>query len=239
MSRRTIPLVFAALLLSGPLGAAPVPAGGPKPDDSVSPTAVKLLQHRKIQKELKMTAEQRVVIFDGLADLDEEHEKKLDELAKKPDAADADYEKLDKELEKATDKLLASVANDLTAAQRARLRQLDWRLRGPAAFADPQVEKKLQLTDTQKKKAADAAERMKTELNRYVNAETDDEAKQKAALLEFRKARLKEMEDMLTADQKTSWTTMLGTAPTGFVVDDFWLKIELDVGPTVVPGIGK
>ena len=177
MSRRAIPLVFAFALCSfflfprhwvmSDCDAAPVPAG-PKPDDSVSPTAVKLLQHRRIQKELKMSAEDRVVIFDGLADIDEEFEEKAEALAKKPDAPEEEYEKLDKERQKATDKLLEGVTGKLTAVQRGRLQQLDWRLRGPAAFADSQVEKKLQLTDAQKKKVAEAAERMKGELNRAI-----------------------------------------------------------------------
>jgi len=220
--------------------AAPVPPA-PKADDSLSPSAVKLLQNRKIQKELKMTAEQRVTIFDGIADIDEAYEKKLDVLSRKPNANEEEYDKLDKERQKATDKLLADTAKNLTAPQRGRLQQFDWRLRGAVAFTDPRVEKKLQLTDAQKKKAAEIAERMKGELSRYLDGlgDENDEAKRKAELFDSRKARLKEMEDALTADQKTAWTTMLGTAPTGFVVDDLWLKIEEDADLMLPPGIGK
>jgi hypothetical protein len=239
MSRRAIPLVSAlALLLPAPLGAAPVPAG-PKADDAVSPTAARLVKQRKIQKELKMSAEQRIAVLDGLADVDEEYEKKLDALAKKPDAPEEESDKLEKEREKAVDKLLEGAAGKLTAAQRARLRQLDLWLRGPAAFADPQVAAKLQLTDAQKKKAAEAVERLKGELDRYLDdAGDDDPAKHKAELFDFRHARLKELEDALTAEQKTAWAALLGAAPTGFAVDDLWLKLAED-GDAALPGVGK
>jgi hypothetical protein len=246
MLRRAIALVFALVLCSvwafprhwvmSACAAAPVPAE-PKADDSVSPSATLLLQHRKIQKELKMTADQRIVIVDGLADIEEEYDKKMEALARKPETTDEEYEKLDQERQKGTEKFLAGAATNLTAAQRARLRQLDLWVRGPAAFTDPQVEKKLLLTDAQKKKATEAVERTKEELKRYFDGlgnENDD--MRKKTLFEFRKARLKELENALTNDQKTAWAALLGDAPSGFVVDELWLKIEEDAESVIVPG---
>jgi hypothetical protein len=229
MSRCAIP-PLAALLLSVVATAAPVPPQ-PAPDDSVAATAVQLLQHRKIQKELKMTAEQRIAIVDGLADIEENYDKKLDELGRMPNPPDEAYEKLDKERDKARDKLLADTATKgLSAAQRGRLRQLDWHVRGAAAFTDPQVEKKLQLTDAQKKKAADIAERLQGEVRRFIENEgVEDGTNPRTTLFAFRKDRLKEMVAALTADQKTAWTTMRGDAPTGFVADELWLKLALDL----------
>ncbi|MBN9117962.1 MAG: hypothetical protein J0I06_02140 [Planctomycetes bacterium] len=246
MSRRAIPFVFAVAVFSyGAFShhwatiacAAPVPPT-PKPDDSASASARKLLQNRKIQKELKMSAEQRIVILDGLADIEEEHEKKLTELARMPNPSEEDYDKLDKARQKRTDKLLAdAAAKTLTAPQRTRLRELHRRLLGPIAFTDAQVEKRLQLTDAQKKKAAVIAEQMKAEVERYLDGDGDEnEAKRKADLFSFRKARLKEMEDALTADQKTAWDGLLGAAPTGFLVDELWLKIEEETDLLGPPG---
>ena len=238
MLRRAILLTPALLILVAQAGAAPIPPQ-PKPDDSVSPSAVKLLKHRKVQKELKMSAEQRVVIFDGLADIEEEYEKKLEDLSRMPNAAEEAYDKLDKDREKAVEKLLTeSATKGLNAAQRTRLRQLDWRIRGAGAFADEQVAQKLQLTDAQKKKAADVAERMKGDLDRYLDgAGGDDDAKRKADLFASRKDRLKEMTDALTADQKTAWATMLGEDAKGFAADELWLKIE-EESDLSVPGVG-
>jgi hypothetical protein len=187
---------------------------------------IQLLQHRKVQKELKMTAEQRIAIVDGTADIEEAFDKKMDELDRMPMAPEEAYEKLEKERETALEKLFEGVATKgLSASQRGRLRQIDWHIRGAAAFTDPTVEKKLQLTEEQKKKAADIAERLKVEVRRYLgNDGAADGTDRKANLFTFRKNRLKEMLEVLTADQKTAWTTMLGDAPTGFVAEEFWLK---------------
>src|SRR5688500_15223872 len=150
MSRRAIPLAAVAVLFASPLFAAPVPPP-PRADDSVSPTAVKLLQHRKVQKELKLTAEQRIVILDGLGDLEEEYLKKLEVVSRMPNLPDDTLDTLDKEHRKSIDKMLADAAvKSHNANQRKRLHQLDWRTREAAAFTDPTVEKVLQLTHAQK-----------------------------------------------------------------------------------------
>lgn len=183
-----------------------------------------------MQKELKLTAEQRIVILDGLADLEEEYEKKLDAASRMPNVAEDAFDKLDKEHRKSIDKMLADTAvKSLNANQRKRLHQFDWRIRGVAAFTDPKVEKVLNLTDAQKKKATELAERLKSVADSYFdNLGNDDDAKRKADLFASRKDFLKQMEDTLTADQKTNWTALLGDAATGFVIDDLWLKIEED-----------
>lgn len=236
MLRRAIPLSLFAVMFTSALFAAPVPPA-PKADDSASPSAVKLLQHRKVQKELKMTAEQRIVILDGLADLEEEYEKKIDVLSRQPNAPEDAFDKLEKEHKKGIDKLLGdSAAKSLTAPQRKRLGQLDWRIRGVTAFSDPKVEKLLQLTDAQKKKVADLAERQRGEADRYFdNLGNEDDAKRKADLFAFRKDIMKQMEDALTADQKTGWAALLGDAATGFAADDLWLRIEEDSDLTLPP----
>ena len=52
------------LIVAGAAYAAPVPALPKNADDDASLTAVKLLKNRKIQKELKLNAEQRIAIVD-------------------------------------------------------------------------------------------------------------------------------------------------------------------------------
>jgi hypothetical protein len=237
MLRRAIPLVFALCFsywafphhwVMSDCDAAPVPSA-PKADDEVSASGQKLLKERKVQKELKLSAEQRLVIIDGLADLQDWYADKLIELLGVPNLPNDAIAKFDKEKQKKLDKLLAdATAKTLTAPQRVRLQQLDWRVRGPGAFADQRVEQKLQLTDAQKKKVAEVSERMKGEFDRFINARLngEDEAKHKSALFKFRTAQLKELEEALSADQKTAWGNMLGAAPTGFVADELWLKFE-------------
>ena len=77
------------------------------------------------------------------------------------------------------------------------------------------MEKKLQLTDAAEEES-DGRRRADegASCSGIIEGDGDeDEATRKDALFEFRKARLKEMEDALTADQKTAWTTMLGDCP--------------------------
>ncbi|VTS02234.1 Uncharacterized protein OS=Singulisphaera acidiphila (strain ATCC BAA-1392 / DSM 18658 / VKM B-2454 / MOB10) GN=Sinac_1105 PE=4 SV=1 [Gemmata massiliana] len=239
MPRYALPVPTIAILLAAPLFAAPVPPA-PKGDDPVVPSAAKLLQNRKVQKELKMTAEQRIVVLDGLADLDEEYEKKFEQLSRAPNPAEDAYDKLDKERKQGVDRLLTEVATkSLTSAQRKRLAQLDRRVQGIGAFNDPRVQSVLQLTDAQKKKIAELVERQKSELTRYFdNLGNEDDMKRKSDLLEFRKDMLKQMEGVLTADQKTGWAVLLGEAATGFVPDELWIKME-DEMDLPLPGIAK
>jgi phage host-nuclease inhibitor protein Gam len=225
MSRRAIRLL-AALLLAAPAAAAPVP---PKGDDSLAPSALWLLKHRRVQQELKMPAEQRIAVIDALADIDEGYNAKLDAMAAAQDVPDDTIAKLDADRAEATRKVLAAAAKNLTAAQRARLRQLDWRVRGPAAFADPRVGEALKLTPAQLKKAADAAAQSKEAVARYIDEVGDEsEARQKEKLFAARKARWKEVEDGLTADQKKLWAELIGSAPSRFAEDELWLRVVED-----------
>src|SRR5262249_4048812 len=164
MSRRAIPWAALALLTAPLALAAPVPA--PKGDDTVPLSAAKLLRHRKVQKELKMTADQRITLIDGLEDLSEAHDKVIEGLLKMPNVPDELLEKAEQNHRKAVEKLLGETAEKtLNSGQRTRLRQVEWHLRGPAAFTDPRVEKGLQLTDDQKKAAAALAERQQGMVN--------------------------------------------------------------------------
>ena len=226
MSRCAIRVSVVAVLLASPLLAAPVPP--PPADGAVPPSTAKLLQHRAVQKELKMTAEQRLAVLDGLADFEEEHEKKLEAVVSMQNVPDDAFEKLDAAHRKGVVALLHdTAAKSLGAGQRQRLRQLDWRVRGAAAFTDPHVHKLLRFTDAQKKKATELTEQQQNAADNYFeNRGNEDDAQRKAELLTARKDFLKQMEAALTADQKAGWAVLAGDAPTGFAADDLWLKIE-------------
>jgi hypothetical protein len=217
----------AFVLFASPLLAAPVPPPA-KTDDAVSATAVKLLQQRRVQKELKMTAEQRIAIVDGLEDLQEAFEKKLNDISRMPNVPDDAFDKIDQEHQKNIQKLFNETATkSLNATQRTRLQQLDWHIRGVAAFADAKVAKMLQLDEKQQKLATDLRDQQQGAVNNYLDGiGADDDQKRRADLFEQRKKLLKTMEDKLTADQKTAWQTMIGETPKGFQIDEIWLRVE-------------
>ncbi|MBY0460688.1 MAG: hypothetical protein K2V38_25500, partial [Gemmataceae bacterium] len=181
-----------------------------------------------------------IALVDGLADIEEAHDKKIEALVRQPNPPEDAFEKLDKEQRQATDKLLTeAAAKSLTAAQRKRLAQVDLHVRGVAAFADERVAKLLQLTDAQKKIAAQLAKEQRAAAEGFLDGPNapvvrpvvDDEAQRKAELLKTRAGLLKKMTDALTADQKTNWANLLGDAPTAFDVNELWLKVEDEFDP--------
>jgi hypothetical protein len=229
MSRSAI-LLAGLLLLTSSAHAAPVPKGPKAPDEPVPTAAAKLLKYRKVQKELKMSAEQRINLYDALEDIEEEFEKRLLALDKLPNAPDQAYDKLDKDRLASVEKLVKTTADkELNAAQRARLRQIDRQVRGPGAFAEPAVQKALQLTDDQKKAAAELAERAAAQAERYLDElGGDDEDKVKADAIAFRKDSAKQFAAALTADQRDLWKSLLGEPVKGFDADELWLRVVED-----------
>jgi hypothetical protein len=229
MSRTAI-LFATAVFLATPILAAPVPMGPKAEDEAVPYPVAKLLKHRKVQKELKMTAEQRITLVDAMEDLEEEYQKQVTKLDKMPNAPDEAYDKLDVERQKSHEKLYTSTADkSLTAAQRSRLRQIDWQVRGPAAFADAKVQKTLQLSDDEKKAAAELVERLKEHAERYLDIAGDDgEEKVKEEISTFRKDSTRKFLNSLTADQRAAWAAMIGEPVKGFNVEEMWFKIVDD-----------
>lgn len=228
MSRFAISLTSIGLLFAVPCTAAPVPAG-PKPaEDAVPYAAAKLLQHRKVQKELKMTAEQRINLHDALEDIEDDYLTRIEALDKLPNVPDDAFEKLDSHRSKLVEKQLTATAEkDLTAPQKFRLRQVDRQLRGPAAFAAPDVQKALQLTEAQKKAAAELKERAEVIADRYVNAlgNGDEEVKVKEEVAAFRKDETAKFVAGLTADQRDQWKRLLGDPVKGFDLEAFWFRV--------------
>ncbi|MDB5309740.1 MAG: hypothetical protein JWO38_3942 [Gemmataceae bacterium] len=217
--------VWLVLVVAAGAAAAPIPAV-PKPaDDEMTLPAAKLLRHRKVQKELRLSADQRVAIIDGLADLDEEHGKKLVALLKQPDPPEEALDKLEQEKTAAAEKFFKHTAmKELTPAQRARLRQIDWQVRGPAAFADPRVEHALRLTDGQKKTVADLVDQLQDKTDRYVDKlGNDDSDNLKEDLLQFRAEAMKKLETALTAKQRDTWKVILGEPAKGLDPTELWL----------------
>lgn len=216
--------VLVLVASAGVAAAAPVPA---KPDDTeVSLPAAKLLRHRKVQKALTLSAGQRIAVIDGLADLDEDYNRRLNALLKRPGATDEALEKLEAERAVATGKFFRRIAaKTLTAEQRTRLRQLDRQLRGPAAAADPAVQAALQLTAAQKKTAAGLAKQLREKANAYLEKFGNDDADNlKEELLKYRAEAAKTLEAALTADQRAGWKGLLGPPVAGIDPVALWLS---------------
>ena len=226
---RTLLFAASALVIASVAPAAPVPVG-PKADDTVPHATAKLLKYRKVQKEIKMTADQRIALYDAVEDAAEDYETRLRALDKMPNAPEEAYEKLEKDLLKQVEKVLTATAEKaLPPAARARLRQVAWRVNGPAAFADPHVQKALQLTDDEKKAAAALAEQADAKADLYLtHLGGDDEDRVKAEVIAFRGEAVKKFVALLTAEQRDAWKALLGDPVKTFDADELWLRLVED-----------
>ena len=137
---------------------------------------------------------------------------------------DEQRKEMAEKMAKLTEETKKAVEGVLEAKQTKRLGEIDYQLKGFAAFADKAVQEKLKLDDVQKDKLKGINEEYtkdRTELAKdrprggRPGAQQSDE--DKAKLAEFTKksdALRKEAEDkatgVLTADQKTAWKDLVG-----------------------------
>ena len=215
------------LMVAGAACAAPVPALPKNADDDASLTAVKLLKNRKIQKELKLNAEQRIAIVDGLADIDESIDKKRMALLKEPSPTPDKFEKLEKESQDAKVTMLRTTATKgLTPAQRSRLKQITRQIHGPESFNDPALQKLLAFTDAQKKTVATFEKQLEEKITSYLSLlGNDDSDNRKEELLKFREESLKSFVAGLAMDQREVWKSLLGEPVKGFDAIELWFTI--------------
>lgn len=227
MSRRAILWVALALFAAPLVLAAPVPVT--KTDDTVSLSAAKLLKHRKVQKELKMTAEQRIALVDAQEDIDETYEKEINRLVRMQNVPADSFDLADKQRRKSTEKILTETAEKrINVGQRNRLRQIDWQLLGPAAFTDARIQKGLQLTDDQKKAATALAERQQGLINQFLDQRGDEDEARRSELFTFRADATAKFVNSLKPDQRDAWKAMLGEPVKGFDLNELWLKVIED-----------
>lgn len=221
MSRIAALLAFAAPVLAAPVPAVKIA------DDPVPKSAARLLAHRQVQKALKLSGDQRIAIVDGLADIDEEMEKKRDKLLKMPNVTPDVFDKLETETREKHEKfLIGAAARQLTPDLRNRLKQIDRQIRGPEAFSDPAVQKLLALTDAQKKAIEKAAKEREEKIVTYVNQGGNDDADNaKEELLKCRTEQMKTLTASLSAEQRVIWNSLLGEPVKGVEPVELWLLL--------------
>lgn len=180
----------------------------------------RVLDNKVLQDELKITAEQKEKLK-PVADKQAEFTKKQGQRFgggkggfDKEKAAEAT-----KERQAMQDEVKKVIDDTLTAAQKARVKQIEVQAAGPAAFTAEENVKTLNLTDTQKtkiKEIADEYTKTSREARRElftggaggVNAEKQAEVNTKVDKMSA--AAMKQIEEALTDDQKKTWKTVIG-----------------------------
>jgi len=113
---------------------------------------------------------------------------------------------------------LKAIGEILKPEQLARLKQISYQQRGITAFSDPEVQKKLNLTDAQKADIDKMTEEFRTESREIFQQNQDDRAAAMKKVQELSKETLAKAEAKLNDEQQKSWKALLG-APYEFKPD--------------------
>jgi hypothetical protein len=208
---------------------APVPAT-PRTDEETPSSAAKLLRYRIVQKELKLTAESRIIILDGIGNIEDGFDKKRKILIGMPNVPEARFDQLDEEERTVTEKFfLQAAAKQLNTAQRLWLKQLDRQVRDTAALADAATAKRLALTDKQLKAVEETIKQLDEKAEAYVDKIHEiGSDNRKDDLIKLRQESAKRLLEMLSADQREQWKQLLGKPIKNLDPLELWLMVLED-----------
>lgn len=177
-----------------------------------------LLANASVQKELKLDDQQ----VEKSKELATSMREKMQETREKLQGLEGEElrtkrAEITKEMNEST---LKAVGAFLKPEQVTRLKQISYQQRGLQAFSDPEVAKKLNLTDTQKTDIQTInSEVMETTRGLFTQDSTPEErAEGMKKMTEARKAGLTKAEAKLNDEQQKTWKELLG-APFTMVVE--------------------
>lgn len=195
---------------------APIPKDEPLNSAVVSPRQAILLRDSRVQRELGLTADKRIALLDFFEAWDEEATSFLGSLyppsgpPQTKEQADAKKKEHDEFIGKQKEKMRTAVAAHLTAAQHARLKELERRFLSLFAFQLPDVAAELKLS-------AEQLKAIRTVVVEYrVKYEEEYNSRRKPSGLspfDLAKPYLKTIDESLTAAQRTRMTELLGAEP--------------------------
>jgi len=163
-----------------------------------------LLMTPGVQKELKLTDEQKQKVETALKEFREKH---ADDYSK---LRDLEPKEQMEAFQKLTHESREAVTPILDKEQAKRFKEIDRQVRGVQAFADHDVQKHLKLTDKQKEEIKTIQEDSVKQMREiFTNAQGDAQgAREKFTAL--RKDSLEKVTKILTDDQKKTWKEMTG-----------------------------
>ena len=209
----TIVQAFAAAALvslaAGTAMAQPPGRGGPRGGPGMG--GPQLLTNKSVQQELKLSEDQTKKIETVVQDVRKKHQ---DEFAALRNADQAERrEKGAALMQKVSEETKKGLSGVLQPAQEKRFKQIELQTQGSRAFADPEVQKTLKLTDDQQEKIKtineDAAKEMREMFQGGGGRGNFQEAQKKMA--ELRKETMNRTQEVLTSGQKEQWKEMTGT----------------------------
>jgi hypothetical protein len=95
--------------------------------------------------------------------------------------------------------------------QITRLKQISCQQRGAMAFSDPEIAKKLNITDSQKSDIQSIVQESMGEMRTIFEENRDDRDAMMKKIAEHRKATLAKVEAKLNDEQQKTWKEILGS----------------------------
>jgi len=168
-----------------------------------------LLGNESVQKELKLDDKQ-IEKAKELADkTGEEMRDKFQELqGLDQEERRAKMQEINREISSSS---LKAAGEFLKPEQIARLKQIAYQVRGSQAFNDPEVAKKLNLTDAQKNDIQSIQQESFQEMRTIFQENQDDPEARMKKMNELRKQTLSKVLSKLNAEQRKTWKELLGS----------------------------
>jgi hypothetical protein len=171
-------------------------------------TLASLLGNESVQKELKLDDKQTEKAKELAEKTSEEMREKFQGLQDlEPEERRAKFMEIGREMNAST---LKAAGEFLKAEQITRLKEISHQVRGAQAFADPEVAKKLNLTDDQKKDIETINTESMQEMRTIFQENQDDQEARTKKMTELRTKTLEKVVAKLNDEQQKTWKGLLG-----------------------------
>jgi Spy/CpxP family protein refolding chaperone len=167
-----------------------------------------LLANESVQKELKLEDQQ----VEKCKEIGDKAREKMQEFRSQTEGLDQDQRraKMMELMREFNESTVKSASEFLKPEQLTRLKQISYQQRGVLAFSDPEVEKKLNITDSQKTDFKAIADEFRTESSTVFQENRDDREAMMKKMGELRKSTLAKAEAKLNDEQQKTWKELLG-----------------------------
>jgi Spy/CpxP family protein refolding chaperone len=200
--RTCLALTLAAVMAAPALAQRRQPPGGGRGGFG-GPGA--LLTNKSVQDELKVTDEQKTKLEALSRKIGETMQEKMRDIPQ--DQRREKFAEIQRELGAMVEKELAGV---LKEDQVKRFKQIQRQDMGPRAFADPEIQKALNLTAEQKEEVQKIVEGSREAIREAAQDAAGDFAKMREAMDKVNKETMGKIAAKLTAEQKKTWKELTG-----------------------------
>jgi len=167
-----------------------------------------LIGNEGVQKELKLDDSQ----VEKAKEFAEKAREKMTEVREKLQGLEGEerrtkQQEITKEMNESA---MKAFGDFLKPEQINRLKQISYHQRGVTAFADPEVAKKLNLTDAQKEEIRTIAQEFQTQMGELRQQFQDDREGAMKKMAEMRKETLAKAAAKLNDEQQKTWKELIG-----------------------------